>query len=145
MKNNRSWSDRCPDPPSPEISEGSPEPDSGCYQLRIFVSEDIALSVGSLGEVTLERGEYVYTGSAMKNLAKRVARHLRKEKKIRWHIDYLLANPAAGISGVEIFPSETRDECAFNQTLIEKGAEIPVTGFGSSDCRCCPSHLVRIG
>jgi Uri superfamily endonuclease len=22
--------------------------------------------------------------------------------------------------------------------------QVPVTGFGSSDCRTCPSHLVRI-
>ncbi|MBS1793453.1 MAG: GIY-YIG nuclease family protein [Acidobacteria bacterium] len=117
--------------------------DAGCYQLLIEIKKDIAVSVGALGVCRFERGFYVYTGSAMKNLEKRVARHRRKEKKLRWHIDYLLAHPAVEVKDVAVHLSEDKEECLYNQKLIAAGATAPVRGFGSSDCRACEAHLLR--
>ena len=48
------------------------------------------LQVGALGEVSLEPGWYLYVGSARRHLEARLRRHLRPEKRRRWHIDYLL-------------------------------------------------------
>jgi len=39
-------------------------------------------------------------------------------------------------------PTRTRAECARNRRILSlPGAEVPVAGFGSSDCRCA-AHLV---
>lgn len=119
--------------------------DSGCYQLKINVKKTASIEIGALGLCRFERGIYIYTGSAMKNLSKRVARHRRNEKKLRWHIDYLLSHPSVIIVEVTIHPSANKEECLHNQLLIKQGAKPLIKGFGSSDCRACPSHLLKIG
>jgi len=93
-----------------------------------------------LGELDFPEGLYVYCGSARKNLAHRLARHCRKDKKVlRWHIDYLLNHPAASIEEVR---TSNQDECELVQQTI---GEIVAAGFGSSDCRSkCGAHLKRI-
>lgn len=110
------------------------------YQLSIVLSRAQTLQVGRLGRCRFPAGRYVYTGSARKNLIPRVQRHLRKKKKLRWHIDYLLSNPSARV--VEVALSKT-SECMINQQV--KG-EVLMTGFGASDCRAhCGSHLKYLG
>lgn len=118
--------------------------DSGCYQLKIKIKQNITLKIGALGECGFPKGDYIYTGSAMKNLGKRIARHRRKDKKLWWHIDYLLAHPAVELSEIGVYPSEIKEECRYNQILLNEKAEVPVLGFGSSDCKICPSHLLKI-
>lgn len=109
------------------------------YQLHIALDQAIAIKVGALGIVSLPAGDYVYTGSARRNLEARIARHLRKDKPLRWHIDYLLASPAAQVVHVE---RGSRAECLWNQATP---GEIPVPGFGASDCRHgCGAHLKRL-
>ncbi len=110
----------------------------------IRVRNDVSIEIGALGRSTIERGTYVYTGSAMRNLSGRVERHRRKDKKLRWHIDYLLASDDVELTGVEVFPAGEREECTRNLALIAAGGTVPVPRFGSSDCRRCPAHLVRI-
>jgi Uri superfamily endonuclease len=89
-----------------------------------------------LGEFDFPAGDYVYTGSAKRNFEARVARHLRREKTLRWHIDYLL--DASGVSVTAVMRSTT-GECSLNQAT---SGIIPVPGFGASDCtRGCGSHL----
>lgn len=116
---------------------------SGCYQLKIKITQNITLQIGALGLCSFPKGDYIYTGSAMKNLSKRIARHQRKDKKLHWHIDYLLAHSEVELVEVVSYPSEIKEECQYNQQLINKKAEIPVLGFGSSDCRKCPAHLLK--
>ena len=92
-----------------------------------------------------EAGRYLYAGSAKKNFNARIARHLSNRKKLRWHIDYLLVHPEATVEKVWCF-SEKITECDIVEALIESGcATAPVSGFGSSDCRCgCPAHLLTL-
>jgi Uri superfamily endonuclease len=81
----------------------------------------------------------VYTGSGKRNLAARLARHLRQDKTHRWHVDYLRA--AARIRQVWIWRWTDDAECRTNAWMqTQAGATIPWMGFGSSDCRC-GSHL----
>ncbi|MCL5990492.1 MAG: GIY-YIG nuclease family protein [Bacteroidetes bacterium] len=118
---------------------------SGAYQLYIHVKKDLRIKVGSLGICSFSASLYVYTGSAMKNLEQRIARHLAGAKKIHWHIDYLLSSRHTEIIKVRKYPSTERKECYYNQKIMKKkGAFVPVKGFGSSDCRVCKSHLVGI-
>jgi Uri superfamily endonuclease len=115
----------------------------GTYQLYLRLDQPTTVEVGRLGTFDFPVGRYVYTGSALGGLEARVNRHLRSEKKLRWHIDHLLLH--ARITRVRTFPSSDRLECELNAcVLLRRGARVPVTGFGSSDCRCA-SHLVYLG
>ena len=50
-----------------------------------------------MGEVSFKEGDYIYISSAKGCLETRLQRHLRKEKRIFWHIDYPLENQKAKI------------------------------------------------
>jgi sugar fermentation stimulation protein A len=112
--------------------------DRGAYLLLVRIDCGKTLGVGSLGQIEFKQGYYVYVGSAMRGLAKRVARHIRKKKNIRWHIDYLTA-AAEKVSAVPIISSENL-ECQLANRLEKITGSPAVQNFGSSDCRC-PGHL----
>ena len=99
------------------------------------------MNVGALGKLTFQKGLYAYVGSAQNNLEKRVNRHLGKEKRRFWHVDYLLDDDAAKV--IEVFhkQADKTEECAVARAIGERGE--PVDGFGASDCSC-KSHLFRI-
>jgi len=86
-------------------------------------------------------GLYAYVGSAQSNLEQRIKRHLRKNKQLFWHIDYLLDDNATAISKVFVKNAARTEECVVADILRTKSES--VEGFGSSDCRC-KSHLFRI-
>lgn len=110
------------------------------YQLTIRFSADAQIAVGKFGTCFFPAGDYVYTGSARHNLEARIARHCSKNKKLRWHIDYLLAAPETSIIHIARF---TQAECAINQ--LQTGS-ILIRGLGASDCRAgCGSHLKYLG
>lgn len=110
------------------------------YQLLIEVRRPVRVAVGRLGEFLFPAGHYVYSGSSRRNFEARIARHLRAEKALRWHIDYLLA--ARGVSVTAVRRS-VRGECALNRSV---GGTVIAPGFGASDCReGCGSHLRYLG
>jgi Uri superfamily endonuclease len=113
----------------------------GIYVLVISMSKDVNLNIGALGNVHFEKGLYSYVGSAQNNLEKRVKRHLGKEKRVFWHIDYLLNDDVARILKVFYTPAKRIEECRISNKISQAG--IPVEGFGSSDCKC-KAHLFRI-
>ena len=94
------------------------------------------MEVGVLGPVAFPKGFYAYCGSAMVGLAARINRHLRRKKKVRWHVDYLLAK--GRITKVLSAETNERLECQLAKGLGNAFNHYP--GFGSSDCGC-PSHL----
>ena len=108
----------------------------GSYLLVLKLRNDASIQVGKHGVADLRKGYYVYVGSALNGLEQRIQRHLRKHKKIHWHIDYLL--PFTEV--VDIFYTESvrRDECRIAQMFDRKISDI--SGFGCSDCTCS-SHL----
>ncbi|MBM4083927.1 MAG: GIY-YIG nuclease family protein [Planctomycetes bacterium] len=120
--------------------------DAGAYQLVIEVRRTACVRIGRLGRFRFEPGRYVYCGSARRNLSARLARHRRKRKPLRWHIDYLRAHPSVRVLGTKTFALGTATECSLaRKALARPGARIPAPGFGASDCReGCPSHLVRL-
>lgn len=110
------------------------------YTIFITLKEDAIIRIGQLGTFMFPKGDYAYTGSARKNIQRRIARHYRRErKKLRWHIDFLLNHHAVRIIRVEISDLE---ECVLNQSI---NGEIIIPGFGASDCKYhCRSHLKRL-
>jgi Uri superfamily endonuclease len=110
------------------------------YQLIIEVTTPVRVSVGRLGTFDFRAGSYIYTGSALRNFEARITRHLSAAKKMRWHIDYLLAAPGVRVLDVR---RSAEAECVVNRST---SGDIAVSGFGASDCRAgCGSHLKRLG
>jgi len=109
----------------------------GTYILVLKQDSNIRLNVGNIGELKFEPGYYIYVGSALNGIEKRVKRHFSKEKKLWWHIDYLTLKAiplyAIGIPGYG-------GECELARLL--SNLMEPVKNFGSSDCKCS-SHLLK--
>ena len=111
-------------------------PELVTYQLIINFPQPTVIRIGCLGQFNFQSGKYVYTGSARQHLVSRVKRHLKKDKKLRWHIDYLLAAEGAEVTTVHL---SEKTECECNKAV--KGI-VMAAGFGSSDCKeKCGSHL----
>jgi len=108
----------------------------GTYIVIIKLEEEKTIQIGKLGKILFKKGFYVYVGSAFNGLRQRIDRHLRKNKKIHWHIDYFLN--FSEVKGVLFKESETKQECNI-ATILEKHL-FSISGFGCSDCRC-KSHL----
>jgi len=113
----------------------------GIYVLFISIGRDISVKVGALGKVKFNKGGYAYIGSAQNGIEKRVTRHLRREKRKFWHIDYLLAQKYVKVEKVLYKESAKKEECKMAQALFKFGS--PVRGFGCSDCSC-QSHLFKV-
>tara|TARA_B100001971_G_C18232042_1_gene564552 strand:- start:688 stop:1047 length:360 start_codon:yes stop_codon:yes gene_type:complete len=103
----------------------------------IYLNSKKKIKVGKRGSVDFKKGYYCYVGSALNNLSKRVERHKRKEKKIRWHIDYLLKH--AKVIGVKMIKTNKKIECSVNNKVSDVSTQV-IDSFGSSDCRC-KGHL----
>jgi len=118
----------------------------GTYILVINLRKNSEIQIGSLGYILFNRGFYFYVGSAMgtansSTLVNRVKRHLSStnNKKIHWHIDYLLANTNSSIRRLYLIPSTKRWECTISNELMDI-SDGYIKDFGSSDCNC-KSHL----
>ena len=122
---------------------------AGTYVLVMRVPAPLQVRIGRLGASVLPAGWYVYVGSALGpgGLRGRLARHFRADKKLRWHIDYVLSSAAAAtqaqpIAQVWYVCSAVRNECVWARELgALPGARVAMRGFGASDCHC-PSHLL---
>ncbi len=110
----------------------------GTYCLIIYLRKDTTIEIGKRGSINFIRGYYVYVGSALNSLESRLKRHLSPDKKLFWHVDYLLNSPNAGIEEIVFAVDEGKWECALAAEVSKEGVE--VWGFGSSDCKCS-SHL----
>lgn len=116
-------------------------PANHLYVILTYVPRRTELRVGHLGIVAVSRGWYAYVGSAAVARRARVARHLRAEKALRWHADYLL-QPFPG-RGAWLLDSRL-SECELVDALVaDSRTERAVARFGAGDCRCA-GHLLRL-
>lgn len=119
--------------------------DSGLYQIVLRTRRKVRVAVGRLGAMTLPAGWYVYTGRAGRGLGARVARHVRREKRVHWHVDALTTHPDVAVVAAWRYPAPLQvTECELHRaTVALPGATVPVRGFGASDCEeRCDAHLV---
>lgn len=107
--------------------------DRGSYLIVLELPQAESIEVGALGALELRAGFYVYVGSAMKALSKRIERHRRRRKKLHWHLDYL-RQQAEFVEALPIRASE-RLECEL-AAAVRAQADWTVARFGASDCGC---------
>ena len=113
----------------------------GTYALLARAAKARSVRVGSLGELRVCRGTYVYVGSAFGpgGVAARVAHHLRIAVAPRWHMDYL--RPLLRIREIWYSHDPVQREHAWTRAFGGvRGSTTPFPGFGASDCGCY-SHL----
>ncbi|MBF0194710.1 MAG: GIY-YIG nuclease family protein [Magnetococcales bacterium] len=112
------------------------------YALLIKYTKSQHVKVGAKGYIDIKAGSYLYIGSAKKSWEKRVGRHLKKEKKLRWHIDYLLSTKSTSIE--EVWINQNSCECETAKAIADlKNSAVVAKKIGSSDCRC-PTHFFYI-
>jgi Uri superfamily endonuclease len=114
--------------------------DKGIYCL-VFRNPSCTVRVGALGEIAFLRGWHIYVGSALGSgglarLERHIALSREKDKRPKWHVDYLSESPAFCLRYTVHALTEERLECRLAAAL--GGESIP--RFGCSDCPC-PSHL----
>lgn len=124
-------------------------PKKGVYTLIVnLVSDKEGVKIGKLGKICFNKGYYAYTGSALgkgEALLNRILRHIRKKKRIRWHIDYLLKLRDANIVKVIVAESNKKIECDVNKEITKIKGSKPVAKFGASDCKKkCEGHLIYL-
>ncbi|MHA1576077.1 MAG: GIY-YIG nuclease family protein [Candidatus Thorarchaeota archaeon] len=118
----------------------------GAYVLIIDLQENLSFRLKSLGNLSFDKGTWMYVGSAMgkgsTSLENRLHRHFQSEKTIHWHIDHLL-DSGSTIRAAIWSESSSPVECEIAKNIvilddIKKGPK----GFGASDCkRKCGTHL----
>ena len=113
----------------------------GTYALIMTCNSSQQVTIGKLGRLRVRPGFYVYIGSAFGpgGLKARITHHKRLSLRPHWHIDYL----RSVLLLKEVW--YTNDAEPYEHRWAEtirglKGATIPITGFGASDCSCS-SHL----
>ncbi len=113
----------------------------GSYVLELLLEEEIGIRPGKLGTIRLGPGRLRYYGSARGpgGVRSRVARHLGGKGKRHWHIDWLLARAPVRKAMVELEATECD---LVRRDLESERWVVAAPGFGSSDCRSCPAHLL---
>jgi Uri superfamily endonuclease len=112
----------------------------GSYCIIIKISKPFYEKISNK-TINFKKGYYVYIGSALNSIEKRIERHLKRKKKKHWHIDYLLEKRNVEINEIFFKESKTKEECEIAKKILEIGE--PIKNFGSSDCNCI-SHLIKI-
>jgi Uri superfamily endonuclease len=116
-------------------------PQSGTYTLVFSSSTEKPVPIGKLGTLLLKPGFYAYVGSAFGpgGLKARIKHHIKHSSRPHWHLDYL--SPALTLCEIWYTHDQIRREHQWAAIHLQsRGAILPLSGFGSSDCRC-PSHL----
>ncbi len=107
--------------------------DAGVYIAVFYTPMERIIQIGRLGRFRFREGVYLYIGSAQRNLSARLERHNRKNKMLRWHIDYLSVR--SEMLGAITIPGTRELECKLAKKLSSI-FELGIPGFGASDCRC---------
>lgn len=119
------------------------KPEPGTYILVLESHCRNSIQVGRWGRLELERGYYLYVGSAFGpgGVRSRVSRHCRKENAKRWHIDFL--RECTHLKSVWYVHDSERLEHEWAETLAGLSQTKSIKGFGCSDCRCL-AHLFLV-
>jgi len=113
----------------------------GTYALILNSTRKKNIRIGKLGALQVKRGFYVYVGSAFGpgGLRARISHHQRSASRPHWHIDYLTPHLQLDEIWYTYDPVYREHEWA-GILAARRASQIPLPGFGSSDCRC-NSHL----
>ena len=113
----------------------------GTYVLVLSSRSTDLIQMGRLGGRQLQSGFYVYVGSALGpgGVRARLAHHLKPSRRPHWHIDYVRAHTS--VEEIWYCLDTRRLEHIWAEHIrLTEGASVPLSGFGSADCRC-EGHL----
>lgn len=113
----------------------------GSYGLILKSENQAEVEIGKLATLTLQKGYYLYFGSAMGpgGLQARVKHHYRRSDSLHWHMDYL--RNVTELKQTWYHQGEIKLEHKWAKLINQlKVSKIPLEGFGSSDCKCL-AHL----
>ncbi len=116
--------------------------EGGAYALDLRLDKRLDITLPRKPSRILAPGRYIYCGSAYGpgGLRARLARHLAGPDRIHWHIDRLTSH----VTVREWWAGIGARECELVDHLRARpDVDIPLPGFGASDCRRCPAHLIR--
>jgi Uri superfamily endonuclease len=116
--------------------------ESGTYAVFFHCRLNAPVRIGRLGILHLHPGWYVYVGSAHGpgGLRSRLNHHCNVVEKPHWHLDYL--HHHLEVKEIWCETGNRKRECAWAQYFFGlHGAEVPLKGFGASDCKC-NTHLL---
>jgi len=131
----------------------------GVYLLRIQIAEPLSVVFGRFRHgvvIPIPAGEYIYVGSALGGLGRRLLRHATRSdssahpvrsalvdhfgftpppaKRLRWHVDFLLDQPEAALTHVIAIHTARRIESPLAEWLMNHpDTWIPAPGLGASD------------
>ena len=105
----------------------------GSYLLLMENEIDQEIEIGKLGKIQFQKGFYVYVGSGMANLEKRVKHHQLKKKYYHYHIDYLTPD-FMKIKKTFLIRSTEKLESQI-ALRVEKVCDNTIIDFGSSDAK----------
>ena len=114
----------------------------GAYALLLHLRDPLAFAWRGR-TVGIASGWHVYAGNANGpgGIRARLRHHLKKGKRPHWHVDHL----TTAARTLRALVAVDGAECAIVARLVAGGqCRVPIAGFGSSDCRCCPSHLLAL-
>ncbi len=117
----------------------------GVYMLIIEVIKPITLMINRR-KYLLDKTHLIYVGSACGpgGLSARISRHLRKDKKIHWHIDQITSLDHARIKAICLLPlAPSIYESIISGFLADVLDYVP--RFGSTDKPRDKSHLFICG
>lgn len=109
------------------------------YAVFLTLEQEQEIQIGALGKYHFPKGEYIYIGSAKKNIIQRTRRHCKVDKIKRWHLDYL--RPYATVTRVQSYV-HNKGECSLSADFAKQG-KVFIKRFGASDCRC-EGHLILL-
>ena len=112
----------------------------GAYLLLIYLATPASVPERFKGKL-LPEGRYGYAGSARGpgGIRARCRRHLSRPENCHWHIDWLTGTA----NDIKVIARPGESECSLIKNLAPQPfVRFPLKGFGSTDCRCCPAHLV---
>jgi Uri superfamily endonuclease len=116
----------------------------GIYLLEIYAPVEFKVTIKKFRDVEFPAGYYYYVGSAQKNFASRIKRHLRSDKVVHWHIDHVTSINTNEITRIYYLENAGRNveiELA-NLLISELNCKIIVERFGCSDSPGSITHLV---
>lgn len=113
----------------------------GTYLLLFHNRINQAIEIGKIGTMEVQQGYYLYVGSAFGSggIKARVNRHIRQDKTLKWHIDYLRSHCC--LERVFINYSANKQESNWVEKLQQQSSfSTGFNGFGASDSHHS-SHL----
>ena len=122
------------------IHIGKSPNDKGTYLFLLKNIYSKEFIIGKLGNFYFKNGYYIYIGSGYTSLSKRVLRHLKRNKTIKWHIDHITSNRGFTPLKYQILFHDMKIEDELAESIISLGDNV-IKGFGASDSKVI-SHLV---